>query len=132
MFSQASVILFTRGGVGGGWCGRHTPLGRRPSSADIPLGRHPDGQTPPGRCPLDRHPPGRHNGPPPQWADTPWASPGDGCRSRRYASYWNEFLLIGIISYFSYLSFTYQSSKYVMQCLRNLFHYFLHRMAKVK
>ena len=128
MFSQASVILFTRGGVGGGgvadtphWA--DAPPRQTSPWADTPMGRHPQADAPWTDTPLADTP---------QWADTPWASPGDGCRSRRYASYWNEFLLIGIISYFSYLSFTYQSSKYVMQCLRNLFHYFLHRMAKVK
>ena len=35
----------------------HTPLGRHPTWADIPPGRHPLGQTPSGRHPPARDPP---------------------------------------------------------------------------
>ena len=58
MFSQASAILFTRGGVGGDvadtphWA--DAPPWQTHPWADTPMGRHP-----PGRCPLDRHPPGQ-------------------------------------------------------------------------
>ena len=56
--------------------------GRQPLWTDIPLGRHPPGQTPPAWAdtPLARH--------------SPWQTPpsADGYCSGRYASYWNAFL----------------------------------------
>ena len=75
MFLHLSVILFA-----GGWL----PLG--PGGVYLwevclPLGPWGVVYTPPGRHPLGRHPLGRH---PPQ----------DGHCSRRYASYWNAFLLL--------------------------------------
>ena len=60
-----------------------------PPRADTPLGRHPLGRHPLGRHPLGRHP----------RADTPLGTPpsqtppGQILPSRRYASYWNAFLL---------------------------------------
>ena len=67
MFSQASVILIT------GVCVADTPR------ADTPLGRHP---------PFPMHA-GIHTPLPSACWDTP---PGGHC-TRRYASYWNAFLL---------------------------------------
>ena len=49
MFSQASVILFTRGGVS-----QHA-LGRHPQ-ADTPQADAPQADTPPGRHPSPRQP----------------------------------------------------------------------------
>ena len=67
MFSQASVILFTGGGLSASvHAGIHTPWAGTPSLAG----------TPPGQV----HP----------LAGTP---PHDGHCSGRYASYWNAFLL---------------------------------------
>ena len=81
IFSQASVILFTGGGVCPACIGADTPSPCRhsprpdtpwedtPQGRHVPLGRHPPGQTRPGK-----HPP-----------------PYGHC-SGRYASYWNAFL----------------------------------------
>ena len=66
MFSQASVILFTRGVCG-------TDPGQRLPWADTPLCRHPSGQTPPGQTPPGQTSP-----------------PRDGYCSGR--TYWNAFL----------------------------------------
>ena len=99
MFSQASVILFTEGGVcPGGECVWQTPPRQTPPWADTltpPLARHtpppdrhradtPPGQTPPRQTPTwqtppSQTPPSRH-------------PPRDGYCSGRYASYWNAFL----------------------------------------
>ena len=78
--------------------GRHPldrhPLGRHPW-ADIPLGRPPV-QTPPGQTPPL---PGQTHTP---WADTPCTvHAGMWSTSRRYASYWNAFLLLNILSFWT-------------------------------
>ena len=79
MFSQASVILFTRWGSALMHAGIHppedTPWADTPQ-ADTPWADTPRADTPPGR-----HPPGQ----------TPPPNPPLHC-SGRYASYWNAFL----------------------------------------
>ena len=109
MFSQASVILFTGGGVYNSmhWGQHPPPLGRHPlcrhPPADTQLGRHP--------LPLGR-PPTRADTPPGQIppADTPRADtlppPPDGHCNGRCASYWNAFLLINMT--FHLKDFNYQ------------------------
>ena len=111
MFSQVSVILFM-GGCILACTGAYTPWSDTPFLGWHPLGRHPlPGQTPPPpslgrhplpgqtRCPLadtpslGRHPHLGHT--PSPWADTSLGRhPSDSHCSRRYASYWNAFLLI--------------------------------------
>ena len=91
-----------------------TPLGRHhhgqtPPRQTPPMGRHPPGQTPPGQthpCPVhagihtplpsacwDTHPPAQC-----MLGYTPPCPVHDGIRStsRRYASYWNTFLLLSV------------------------------------
>ena len=108
MFSQSSVTLLM-GGVSQHALGqrpRGKPPGQTPATT---LGRHPPVQCsaeihPPTKCMLDTHPPCQvHAGicplPSACW-DTPpspvhagiHARPGGHC-SRRFASYWNAFLL---------------------------------------
>ena len=76
MFSQAFVILFTKGVYPNMHWHRH-PVARHLPWADITQVDTPR-QTPPGR-----HPPGRH-------------PLSNGSCSRWYASYWNAFLFIWI------------------------------------
>ena len=112
MFSQASVILFTGGGVYNSmhW-GQHPP-GKTPLVQTPPC-RHPTGQTPPS--PRQTPYPGRHS----PWADTLQQTPPgqtppppDGHCNGRYASYWNAFLLINMT--FHLKDFNYQ---HVLLCI---------------
>ena len=82
---------------------RHPPPGgSTPSEVHPPGGIPLDAHTLPGgnpqEAPPEAHPPRRHplggnlrEAPPPEAPPPP--PPGDGCRCRRYASYWNAFSL---------------------------------------
>ena len=91
MFSQACVKNSVHRGCIPACTGADTHLGRyhlgRPPWADTPRADNPLDRHLLGRHPPGRHPPGRHLL---SQADTP---PADGYSSRRYASYWNAFLL---------------------------------------
>ena len=91
-----SVILFTGGG---GLC-QGEPPGQRPSQTD-PLDRDPPGQRlprqrPPGQRPLDRDPLGQRL---PPDSDPPGQRPPPRVTSGRYASYWNAFLFITVVTF---------------------------------
>ena len=99
MFSQACVknSVHRRGCLPKCLLG-YTPWADTPPRADTPWadpqGRHPPGQIPPGRHPPQQtSPPSRH---PPGQNPTP--HPEDGYCCGRYASYWNAFLWISVIT----------------------------------
>ena len=92
IFSQASVSHSVhRGGCLADTLPRQTTHRQTPP-ADIHPDRHPQADTHRRHPPRQTHTPGRH--PPP--ADTPL--PADGYCCGRYASYWNAFLFIVVVT----------------------------------
>ena len=113
MFLHLSVILFTpQADTPPGQTpllGRQSPLSQAPpwadtNQADTPWAETPPRQTPPGKTHTTRQAPPWADTPyadTPRktlpWADTPKQTPpprANGHCSRRYASYWNAFLLL--------------------------------------
>ena len=93
MFSQASVILFTGGGVSDRY-----PLGRHISGQTLPLGRHLPGRHLPGRHLPGRHPPTRQTPPQSDTAPGTQTPSADGYCCGLYTSYWNTFLFYIMLS----------------------------------